>query len=204
MVRALVFSLAVTALLVVGGVALLGPSESEPEAPRPLPVALESLDTTTLVVRRAAFCDAVPDSDVAAAVGTGEVDATAYGNGDLAMVGGSEDVAHEYGCAWTAEDGRAAAAWVFAPPVTAQRAAELAAAAATGCEALTAPAYGSPTAAVACPTADPARVTVSFRGLFGDAWLACSLTGDAAEPREELVDRAGRWCATVALAAGPA
>ena len=57
------------------------------------------------------------------------------------------------------------------------------------------------------PHGSPARVwvrcedgTTAFHGLFGDAWLSCSLrirpAGDAD------LDRVGRWCATVAQAAG--
>lgn len=210
MLRPLLVSLLVTALVVLGGVVLLDPGQEEPQRQAPLPVALESLDTTALVVRRAAFCDAVPESDVAAAVGTGEVEATAYGNGEMAPVAGAEDVVHEFGCTWTAADGRAAAAWVFAPPVTPERATELVDAAAAGCEQLSAPAYGSPGVALLCPGDDPALATVSFRGLFGDAWLTCTLTAeaaDAADPaagRSALVDRTGRWCASVALAAADA
>ena len=42
-----------------------------------------------------------------------------------------------------------------------------------------------------------------YQGLFGDAWLTCSLTLD--ESQREVDDRAMRWCAAVATgAASPA
>jgi hypothetical protein len=96
-----------------------------------------------------------------------------------------------------------ARAWVFAPPVTPDEARALAAAAARerGCRALPdAPAFGSPTAAIACTGGGDQRV--SFRGLFGDAWLACSLSAPTSErDQDALADRAGRWCVAVARAA---
>jgi hypothetical protein len=44
---------------------------------------------------------------------------------------------------------------------------------------------------------------MSFRGLFGDAWLACSLTLPPAVTPERLLETAGRWCVAVAQAASP-
>jgi hypothetical protein len=111
------------------------------------------------------------------------------------------DVVHEDGCRFEAEDGTAAETWVFAPPVTAAQAAVLARRASTaeGCRALPdAPAFGRSSVATVCDTADGATVT-SFRGLFGDAWLTCSLTVPATAPEQEaLAERTGRWCAAVA------
>ena len=111
------------------------------------------------------------------------------------------DVVHEDGCTFEAEDGTAARAWVFAPPVTAAQAAVLARQASTaeGCRELPdAPAFGRSSVATVCDTTDDSAVT-SFRGLFGDAWLTCSLIVPATAPEQEaLAERTGRWCAAVA------
>jgi hypothetical protein len=107
---------------------------------------------------------------------------------------------HEFGCTWTAGGSRAEA-WVFVPPVTRERARTLAdlAREQAGCTAVAgAAAYGDPSAATSC-RAD-AGIEVSYRGLFGDAWLACALTAPGGK-QQELTDRAGRWCAAVATAA---
>jgi hypothetical protein len=113
-------------------------------------------------------------------------------------------VAHEYGCraASSPTVPAEARAWVFAPPVTAAWAQQLVAAAARtkGCTALPgAPAYGTPSTGLVCELGDQRSVT--YRGLFGDAWLACSLTLPVAVDRAQLVDRAGKWCVAVAQAA---
>ena len=71
-------------------------------------------------------------------------------NGDTIDIGnGVEDVAHEFGCRYTAADGTIAQAWVFAPPVDAAGAERFVRAAgrATGCEVGTDPAFGAPTLA---------------------------------------------------------
>ena len=52
-------------------------------------------------------------------------------------------------------------------------------------------------AAVRC--ADDGAVVASYRGLFGDAWLSCSV--EPAGPDDGLVERTGRWCVTVLQAA---
>ena len=62
-----------------------------------------------------------------------------------------------------------------------------------------APANGAPSVALVCPAGD--RTWASFRGLFGDAWLSCSLAAPAQLGEKELLDRAGRWCVAVAQAA---
>ena len=59
------------------------------------------------------------------------------------------------------------------------------------------------------PTATQARfkaagmygksVEASYRGLFGDAWLACSLT--APGERDAVLEKAGAWCVAAARAA---
>jgi hypothetical protein len=199
----LVVALAVTGVAVVAGVTLRSPSPSPQPAPRhrpaqPLATRLASVDTTTAVVRRGAFCDAVPAGDVRAAVDDAAPRLTAWSNGDL--LPGSKDVAHEFGCSWAAASGAVAAGWVFAPPVPVQRAQELVASARSqrGCTPLAgAAAFGAPSLALKCVSGG--RTTVSYRGLFGDAWLVCQFTGSGtADP----ADVADRWCASVLAAAG--
>ena len=116
------------------------------------------------------------DAAVEEALGAAPEEASAYGNGDQARLApGIRDRAHEYGCSWTA-DGTTAAAWVYAPPVSRVVATELLrqARAVKGCEPVTAaPAYGEPSAGLVCTSTRGREVT--FRGLFGDAWLVCSL-----------------------------
>jgi hypothetical protein len=197
---------AVATVTVVTAVVLSRPADDE-KPDRTAAAGYESTPlaayaTDDLAVTRAAFCAAVPEEALVEAVGTEPASATAYGNGDRARLGkGLRDVAHEYGCAWTAP-GAAARAWVFAPPITARAARGLARAvrAEPTCEPVPdAPAYGRPSAAAVCDAGG--RREVSFRGLFGDAWLTCTLSVSARVPRPDLVDRAGRWCVAVAEAA---
>jgi hypothetical protein len=190
--------LAAAVLLVAAGC-----SGDEPEpAPTPTRAPLSALDTASVVVVRGELCTRLADASVEAALGGPAAAADAYGNGDTAeLADGVRDVAHEYGCAWTGADGTTARAWVLAPPVTAGRANRLQAAAtrADGCEPLPdAPRFGARSAAVRC--ADDGAVVASYRGLFGDAWLSCSLRApDAAAA--DLPDRATTWCTDVLHAA---
>ena len=197
----LVVALAVTGGAVAAGVVLRSPSTSSPRPPaaRPLATRLASLDTSTVGVRRSPFCDAVPATDVRAALGGAPPTAATWSNGD--PLPGTRDVAHEFGCSWTAASGPVGAAWVFAPPVTVQRGQELVASARAqrGCTPLPgAAAFGSPSVALTCRAGG--RTTVSYRGLFGDAWLVCQLAGDPADAAD-LADLADRWCASVLAAA---
>lgn len=188
----------------------LAACDDEPSpAPEPTPpsIALGDLDTESLTVLRAEFCDRVPGTAVAEALGLEEgaepERSRSWTNGDRVRVGpgskrGIRDVVHEHGCRWSTA-GVTAAAWVFAPPVAPARARDLRAdaLATRGCSELAAaPAYGSPSLALRCE--GTGGTTLSFRGLFGDAWLTCTLGGGAAAAD---VDRAGRWCAAVAQAA---
>ncbi|MDT9591568.1 hypothetical protein RDV89_00720 [Nocardioides zeae] len=231
----------VTALsaALVGLVAALAACTGEPvaeEEPPPPPPTLADLDTTTMTVPRAAFCDEVDDAAVEAAL-DGEAAGTAhYDNGDVvALEGGGEDRLHEFGCRWYGADGAddptapRAAAWVLVPPVTPETAQAYASAAADteGCEPLPAtdadgtdaeagPAgFGDPTAALRCTRTiaaddgtETTQVEVSHRGLFGDAWLTCTLAAPSAGQQADdpdalsaLEERADAWCAAVAVAA---
>lgn len=200
--RALLLSALLTLVPVGIGVVLADDSTPDREPAVYEGIDLADFDTTATVVQRAPFCELVPGEAVAAALGT-DAEATAYGNGEEsdALPGG--DVAHEYGCRFVTDDAAAGEArgWVFAPPVSSARARDLVAGAPTRrCKTQgDAPAYGTPSVAVVCASND-AR-TASFRGLFGDAWLTCSLTLPVGVAEADLVARTGRWCVAVAQAA---
>ena len=193
-----------TVLAALLGAGCSGPADSGPEptaAPSEVvdegtPIA--DVDTTSLVVARAPFCDAVDPAAVARALGDEPAEGSAYRSGQRIKLsdgtrGGAADVVHEFGCRWTAGDA-VAEAWVFVPPVTRQRAADLVR---TGCRGVQDPAFGEPS--TVCRTQADGVATYTFRGLFGDAWLTCRLVVGAGQ--EETLDRAGRWCAAVATGA---
>jgi hypothetical protein len=103
-----------------------------------------------------------------------------------------------------------ARSWVFVPPVTPARAAQLAAAARRmpDCASISAAKFGAPAVGTLCHGGE--RTTVTYRGLFGDAWLACSLdapitpdkpAGASGAADKALVARAGIWCVRVATTA---
>ena len=155
---------------------------------------LADVDTTSLVVARAPFCDAVDPAAVARALGEEPAEGSAYRSGQrIKLSDDVADVVHEFGCRWTAGDS-VAEAWVFVPPVTRERAADLVR---TGCRGVRDPAFGQPS--TACRTQADGVATYTFRGLFGDAWLTCRLVVGAGQ--EETLDRADRWCAAVATGA---
>lgn len=204
--RWILLAVVVTALPVAAGVVVL--DDDEPPAPeegQPSYAAtpLAGYDTSVVALSRAPFCDRLPDEAVAEALGDDVGPTTAYGNGQSAeLAPGFEDIAHEYGCRIEGARGAEVRAWLFAPPVSRFRATDLVdeATGRKSCSrATTAPAYGAPSVALVCPAGD--RRWASFRGLFGDAWLACSLAAPASLSEDELLDRAGRWCVAVAEAA---
>lgn len=169
--------------------------------PTSLSTPLADFETTGLAVQRAAFCDLVPQAALAAALGGPPEDSASYVDGQRAAVTASlTDVAQEYDCTWSAGTGKdqaTARAWVFAPPISPQLGTRLAReqVQADGCRRLHgSPAYGDPSAATLCRTR--AGREVSYRGLFGDAWLSCSVTGGSG-----LADRVDPWCVAVAQAA---
>lgn len=165
------------------------------------PPSLADLDTATLVVPRTGFCAEVPEEAVTAALGTEAVESDAYGNGEQAeLTGDLTDVAHEWSCRWRSEERGTARVWVFAPPVTVERAGELADALAaraddSSCRTLRQPSFGDPGAAVLCRTG-PTRQLLRV-GLFGDAWVTCQLTLARDVAGGELVERSDAWCAAV-------
>lgn len=204
-VRAIFVAILLTALPVAAGVWVAG-DESEDPPTGPAPYAstpLKDYDTSTVTIARAGFCERVAPDAVTEALGTEATDEESYGNGDpTELVPREVDVAHEYGCTYVAADGAEARAWVFAPPVTADRAGELVQAAegTAGCERQTGTeAYGAPSVALVCDYRE--RRFATYRGLFGDAWLSCSLGLPGTPVDRELLDRTGRWCVAVAQAA---
>ncbi|MFC5729560.1 MULTISPECIES: hypothetical protein [Nocardioides] len=202
--RALLLSAVLT--LVPIGVGVMVADDSPPEPP---PVAayegtpLADFDTSTALVQRSPFCDRVPPEAVREALG-GDGELAAYGNGEsTAALPGGTDVAHEYGCVFSGAGGAEARGWLFVPPVTLAEARGLVRTVVTrGCTAQAgAAAYGDPSVAVVCTSKNSS--TASFRGLFGDAWLACSLTVRESVPAEQLLETTGRWCVAVIQAASP-
>ena len=197
-------TLAVVATLLIAllGAGCSGSADSGPE-PTAAPseavdegTPLADVDTTSLVVARAPFCDAVDPAAVARALGEEPAEGSAYRSGQrIKLSDDVADVVHEFGCRWTAGDG-VAEAWVFVPPVTRERAADLVR---TGCRGVQDPAFGEPS--TVCRTQADGVATYTFRGLFGDAWLTCRLVVGAGQ--EETLDRADRWCAAVATGASP-
>lgn len=199
---------AVLSLVLAGVSGCTGGSDDGPGADASaVSTPLRDLDTTTLAVARSEFCDAIPQAAVEQAIG-GPVESTGhYGNGDTAQLTGRvKDVSHELGCVFTAESGAQARAWVFVPPVTQARAKRLVRelGRAQGCRVVAdAPKFGAPTLARVCDAAAGRPAEASFRGLFGDAWLTCSVSEPGAEA-DALLERADAWCVNVAtsVAAG--
>ncbi len=113
----------VTAVVVGGGVVALGRDDEPTPAKESFTTTpLSDYDATGVVVTRAAFCDAIDERQVSAALGGEPADSSSWENGDPIDIGnGVEDVAHEFGCRYSAADGTMAQAWVFAPPVDADR-----------------------------------------------------------------------------------
>lgn len=204
--RWLLLAIVLTALPVAAGVLVL--DEEAPVVPEAAPPSYTStpiadFDTSVVALARAPFCDLLSEDALSEALGGEPAAITTYANGEPAeLAPGLTDVAHEYGCRIEGPGGAEVRAWLFAPPVTRSRAAELVEEAAQRRSCTRppqAPAYGAPSVTLVCPAGD--RRWASFRGLFGDAWLACSLAGAATLSDVELLDRAGRWCVAVAEAA---
>ena len=185
----------------------LSACSADPSPPNAAPSApstpLASFPTEGLSVNRGSFCELVPPDEIETLLGGPVTTSSSYDNGERQrIVPGLKDVAHEFSCTWRAQGGSLVRAWVFAPPTTKAQARALTrstvADAGPGCaKVLDAPDFGTPSVAVRC---DRGKVSeVSFHGLFGDAWLSCSLVAPTKDA--ELVDRAGRWCVTAAKAA---
>lgn len=205
-VRSLLGAVVVTAAVVAAGVAVVAPEEQPAAAPPPEAPALTlgELDTTTIAANRTGFCAGIAAEEVAAALGAEATQAASYVNGERAQLAPrTRDVAHEFGCSYSAADGGTARGWVFAPPVTAERARALARGAVRErrCERLPAAAeFGTTSAATRCTVRG--TTTIAYQGLFGDAWLTCTLSGP--DSATVLATRASRWCAAVVMAGSTA
>lgn len=162
---------------------------------------LESYDTGGVDVVRGPFCDRVSPTGVEHALGGVPADSESWENGDRERLpDGTRDRVQEYGCRWTAADGSQASAWVFAPPVPPALARTLTrdvvrdAYGATCRPTLEAADFGAPSATATC-TLDSGNSLIERAGLFGDAWLTCTVSapGDPVD----LPARASEWCVQV-------
>jgi hypothetical protein len=175
-------------------------ASSSPTTATDAATPLQDLDTTALVVRRSPFCDAVDPAAVERALGGEPADVSAYRSGQRIKISNhGADVVHEFGCRWTAGD-NTAEAWVFAPPVTRERAAGLARDIdkLSVCADGTGPAFGEPWAR--CLTRQGEAAKLTYGGLFGDAWLGCTLTLTSGSIGD-VDERGEQWCAAVATGA---
>lgn len=172
------------------------------------PTSLDAYDTAGLSLGRTSPCPALSEDAVARALGGDVAGSSTWANGERARLAiGVRDVAQEAGCAFRGEAGTSARAWVFAPPVAPSRAraVERTLRSEQGCRRVAdAPAFGEPGVGRTCVRQD--RVVASFGGLFGEAWLGCSVAvprsaarGD--DGRSALVRRTGEWCVRVVEAA---
>lgn len=178
-------------------VACTGGGNPPTEAPS---TPLASFATDQMTVARGEFCERIAEEAVTRALGAAAEKTSHYVSGvPTQLESDLVDLSHEYGCVFGTPEATARA-WVFAPPVSASRAQE-AIGALSGmkrCVLLPdAPAFGQPSVALAC--GDQAKPTLWFAGLFGDAWLTCTL--ERALPGPKILDETGRWCVAVAQAA---
>jgi hypothetical protein len=192
--------LAVLAALALAGCS--GGTDAPPPEPKPdLGTPLSQFDTRRLAVGRVSFCEAVPAAAVGRAIGGEPTKASSYAPGEkVRLTRDVKDVAHEFGCVFKGTRKQQARAWVFAPPVTVGQAKELVGRPlAQGCGPTPdGAAYGKPSLATVC--SDGKAEVATYAGLFGDAWLSCSVTAKGLS-RDDLVDRAGRWCVEIVKAA---
>jgi hypothetical protein len=210
--------LVVTVAVVSAGVASTPEAPPEPPSqaattestPSPSPTPDPgSLDVSNLPVERGPFCDQVDDSAAATALGEEVSTRDHYGNGDrVRLAPGVTDVSHEYGCVFRAGDAEARA-WVFAPPVSTAEARRLVREARSepGCDVESTGRFGRPSVTTVCERGDGPGAVVTMAGLFGDAWLTCRLTDDAADSVEtgddgEVLTRAESWCLHVVTTVG--
>jgi len=167
------------------------------------PTHIDAFVAAAAPVQRVSFCSRVSDDAVVAAVG--EVASTRhYGNGERATVlPGVKDVAHEYNCTFVGTSGDVARAWVFVPAVTPGQARALVndVRRRKGCRVVEGHDFGSPGTGSLCRS--KGRTEATYRGLFVDAWLSCSVTDGGTKKLSPaaLLEKAGDWCVQVATAA---
>ncbi|WP_310529776.1 hypothetical protein [Nocardioides sp.] len=170
--------------------------ESAPQQPAAEPTAestpLADYDTADVRPVRGEFCARVTEAAVAAALGGESTADDSWRPGR--RLPDSSDIGNEFGCSWTSGSVRASA-WVFAPPITADRAADFAReAVGKKCERLEmAPALGRPSVAQHC---GGGAELVRFHGLVGDAWVGCEISGLPVSGGDDTA-RVGEWCVAV-------
>lgn len=179
----------------------------EPTEPAARALSLADVDTSALVVPRVDLCAGLPVAAVEAAL-AGEVRRSeTWADGEQARLSAEvRDVAHEDGCRFDGPARTSAAAWVFTPPVSPERAAALAEAALDGAgsrcrDVPGAAAYGDPSVAQTCRSG--ALRETRYAGLVGDAWVTCSLSAPRSVERTDLEARADAWCAAVLVGSSP-
>ncbi|MFP5252820.1 MAG: hypothetical protein ACLGH4_03375 [Actinomycetes bacterium] len=174
------------------------------EPPSPAEVDLSNLP----IPRSLDDCSALDGDPVRGALGAPVTLRQSYASGDRVEVSpGVTDVVAEDGCVFRSPRADARV-WVFSAPVGTAYARTLVRQArrAPGCSPQPdGTGFGDPTLTDVCTTRaagdEPPTTTVTLRGLFGDAWLSCSL-GVQDESRAEVLDRARRWCTDVATTLG--
>ena len=200
-------SLTAVAMLLVVGAGLTACTEEKPKKaetePSSQPTPLSAFNPGSVTVARADFCGLVPPSAAEQALGGPVATTSDYVNGERSQVTDElDDVAHEFSCSWSGEDGATARAWVFAPVVTTEQARAMIRQLGRdkGCSTPDAESFGKPSVATVCTTsADDRQPRAAYHGLFVDAWVSCSVSG-VADDEKALLDRAGEWCVQVATA----
>lgn len=189
----------VTTVLVVAGV-VREPTVVDDDPVAQVPeVPLAEIPLAEVNASRMAFCDQIPAEAVADAVGA-VVPVEEHRSGEATRLEpGLKDVAHEFGCTYDSA-GTTARVWVFAAPVSAFDAQELARDTSTrdDCSPGGVLRFGDPGTTLDC-TEGPDRV---FRaaGRIGDAWVHCELQTPAGTARTGFLERAQRWCVAAVYA----
>ncbi len=197
-------ALAAGLALVAGGCTGDGEPAAQPSASAEAATPLADYETAGLAVTRTSPCPALPERAVTEALGGEVTGGTAYADGEqAALAPGVRAVPQEAGCVFRGEQRAAARAWTFTPPISPGRAKAVARQLRReqGCTPVEdAPAFGDPGLGRTCERGP--RVVGSYGGLFGDAWLGCSVAVPKAQARGEqgrrdLVRRTGAWCVQV-------
>jgi hypothetical protein len=174
------------------------PGPSPPETAETDRADLSRVDVLPV---RAPFCGRISEDAVTAAVGQG-ARASDYASGaKTTLEPGLTDVAHEFGCVFT-KGTDVARIWLFAAPVTADRAERLVddADQTKGCEPVGELTFGSPGSVLLCQT--KTELALRAVGRLGDSWVHCELSSAPTAAESEVTDRGQAWCAAAASALG--
>lgn len=189
-------AIGLTAAAVGLGVALTDGGTRKADVPND---PLADISLAGLVPHRALYCDRIPESAIADAVGPSAT-ASAWSPGQAAeLEPGLSDVPHEYGCAYSAET-TVARAWVFGSPVSAAQAQSYVdeAKADTTCSPAGEISFGTPGAVLICTSTDGR--TLLALGRIDESWVRCELTLAPDDPAPDLDARGQRWCVAAAYA----